>query len=128
MSELQAHYDMMRSGCWATSNADECPCHGRGFALSEVDTWHKCPVHFEGQLHPEACEGFEDESDYLAAEEESKAAFKKFQAARSASTFHGNFDTYCSMLQSEARKAAARFAPTLPAPAEEPSDSDEIPF
>lgn len=50
---LQAYYDMFNSGCWATSNASDCPCHGHGWALSDVDTWHQCPVHFNGQRHPE---------------------------------------------------------------------------
>lgn len=53
MSELQAYYDNFRTGYWATESAEDCPCHGRGFALSEVDTWHKCPVHYAGQLSPE---------------------------------------------------------------------------
>jgi hypothetical protein len=79
---LQAYYDEFRRGYWAVSDPDECPCHGRGWALSDVDTWHTCPIHFEGQLHPEACEGFEDEEDFLSAEEDSKKLFKEFQAAR----------------------------------------------
>jgi hypothetical protein len=53
MSELQAYYDNFRAGYWARQDANECRCHGGGWALSEVDTWHKCPVHFHGQTHPE---------------------------------------------------------------------------
>jgi len=54
ISEHQAHYDMMNTGCWAVRDAKECPCHGHGYALSEVDTWHKCPIHHaKGQHHPE---------------------------------------------------------------------------
>jgi len=53
MSELQAYYDAFRTGYWAHPDADRCPCHGSGWALSEVDTWHKCPIHYNGQAHPE---------------------------------------------------------------------------
>jgi hypothetical protein len=118
MSELQSYYDTFRQGYWATADADECPCHGRGWALSDVDTWHTCQIHFEGQLHPEACEGFEDEEDFLAAEEDSMKLFTEFQAARKAGTYRGNFDSF-------SRPAPVRLVSTLPAPAEE---SDEIPF
>jgi len=121
MSELQSHYEMMRSGCWASSDPEDCLCHGNGWALSEVDTWHKCPVHFRGQLSPEAMDHFEDESDWLAAEEESMAVFKKFQEARKARTFFGSFDTFFSQLKANA-------VPTLPAPAEVAVGEDEIPF
>jgi hypothetical protein len=38
-------------------DAADCRCHGGGWLLSEVDTWHKCPDHFTGQIHPEvACD------------------------------------------------------------------------
>lgn len=120
MSELQAHYEMMNTGCWATSDAEDCPCHGNGWALSEVDTWHKCPVHFQGQLHPEACESFEDEDEYTAAQEASMAAFAAFQVARKAGTFRGTFDSFQAA-------SAARTVSTLPAPASEVGE-DEIPF
>ena len=120
MSELQHDYDTFRTGYWATANAEDCPCHD-GWALSEVDTWHKCPVHFAGQLHPETCESFEDEADYETAEADSMRDFKNFQAARKAGTFSGSFDDF------QAKRYFAS-APTLPAPAEETSDSDEIPF
>ena len=53
MSELQAYYEMFRTGCWAEADADRCPCHGNGWALSDVDTWHECPIHYNGQMHPE---------------------------------------------------------------------------
>lgn len=33
---------------------DKCRCHGGGWILSDVDTWHKCPDHYKaGQPHPE---------------------------------------------------------------------------
>jgi hypothetical protein len=64
MSELQLYYDNFRAGWWASENEDECACHGKGWALSEVDTWHKCPVHFHGQPSPEDCDGFESAEEY----------------------------------------------------------------
>lgn len=31
-----------------------CLCGGSGWALSDVDTWHQCPFHYQGnQPHPE---------------------------------------------------------------------------
>jgi hypothetical protein len=53
MSELQAYYDGFRQGWWADPDPDRCLCHGSGWALSDVDTWHQCPIHYKGQLDPE---------------------------------------------------------------------------
>lgn len=59
---LQGYYDNFRSGYWADSDPSKCACHGHGYALSEVDTWHECPIHHvKGQLHPEDdCDGTEE--------------------------------------------------------------------
>jgi hypothetical protein len=53
-SELQSYYDNFRTGYWASLEESECPCHGGGWALSDVDTWHQCPIHYTGQAHPES--------------------------------------------------------------------------
>ena len=53
MSELQHYYDCFNAGSFARVDPDHCRCHGGGWALSEVDTWHKCPIHYDGQRHPE---------------------------------------------------------------------------
>lgn len=54
MSEYQNYYDnFARANVWASPVADECGCHGHGWWLSEVDTWHECPYHYAGQQHPE---------------------------------------------------------------------------
>lgn len=50
---LQGYYDDFRTGYWADPDAAKCPCHGHGWALSDVDTWHECPCHYNGQPHPE---------------------------------------------------------------------------
>lgn len=55
-SEASAYYAMMRSGVWAQEEPEKCLCRGNGWALSEVDTWHKCSIHYMGQTHPESCE------------------------------------------------------------------------
>lgn len=74
---LQAYYDEFRCGYWAEPDPTRCLCHGSGWALSDVDTWHECPVHFRGQLHPEdgVFEGGSDE-DVEAAETASRAAWE----------------------------------------------------
>lgn len=53
MNEYQQHYYDFQTGYWADKDPNKCRCGGRGWALSEVDTWHKCPYH-KGH-HPE-CE------------------------------------------------------------------------
>ena len=34
-------------------NPSKCPCQGRGWFLSDYDTWHRCPIHGVGLPHPE---------------------------------------------------------------------------
>ncbi len=66
---LQGYYDSFRTGYWANLDPAHCACHGYGYALSEVDTWHKCPVHYvKGQRHPEDdCDDTEDSYEVEAA-------------------------------------------------------------
>jgi len=55
--------DLMRyldSGAWANPNPLTCECRGRGWLLSDHDTWHKCPYHGKDAPHPEwECDGFD---------------------------------------------------------------------
>ncbi len=60
MSELQQYYDDFCSGYWADEDPNRCRCGGGGWALSEVDTWHECPIHYKGQIHPEVYCGTSD--------------------------------------------------------------------
>lgn len=85
MSELQHYYDMCRQGAFARNDADECGCRGHGWFLSEVDTWHECPVHYAGQRHPE-----DDRSDEEFAADEAAA-----HAAREAEPVPAMLDTDC---------------------------------
>lgn len=50
---LQGYYDNMQSGLWAEVNPTSCPCRGNGWLLSQVDTWHRCPVHGQGVPSPD---------------------------------------------------------------------------
>lgn len=54
MSEHEQYYEGCRRGMFASQNAAECGCGGCGWFLSQVDTWHECPVHYTGQPHPES--------------------------------------------------------------------------
>ena len=75
MSTLQAYYNEFRCGHWADHDPDVCLCHGSGWALSDVDTWHECPVHYAGQLHPEVACDCETEEEYEAMDKASRAEF-----------------------------------------------------
>lgn len=53
---LQAYYDNFATqpSRWSHSDSELCGCRGSGWFLSELDTWHECPIHHvEGQRHPE---------------------------------------------------------------------------
>lgn len=105
---LQEYYDDFRRGYWADRDTDVCLCHGSGWALSDVDTWHECPIHHAGQLHPEARVDAEDEMDMWRADLDSRTAWAV-----------------------KHRRACAVPSATEPAPAIEPterSEEDEIPF
>lgn len=53
MSEYTAYYQAISTGYWADEDAERCPCHGGGWFLSQVDTWHRCPIHGFDKIHPE---------------------------------------------------------------------------
>ena len=46
--------EIIEYGIFAAAHPDEelCGCHGRGWMLSPLDTWHECPCH-RGREHPE---------------------------------------------------------------------------
>lgn len=62
-SELQQYYECFEARLAAPEGipADRCRCRGKGWILSEVDTLHKCPDHYDGQPHPE---DDEEDGDY----------------------------------------------------------------
>ncbi|GAG46744.1 unnamed protein product [marine sediment metagenome] len=55
MSELSHYYNEIarNPSTWSNPDASVCGCGGGGWWLSEVDTWHSCPAHNNGQRHPE---------------------------------------------------------------------------
>lgn len=53
MNEYTQYLNDFQSGYWTNDDPKLCRCHGSGWALSELDTWHCCPVHYSGQSHPE---------------------------------------------------------------------------
>jgi hypothetical protein len=59
---LQEYYNMIAYGGddspppWIREKAEDCGCRGRGWYLSDLDTYHRCPVHYKGQRHPEEYE------------------------------------------------------------------------
>lgn len=65
MSELSHYYENFRTGYWAHPEPNQCRCGGRGWVLSEVDTWHKCPYHGKNATHPE----YPEETETVAVEE-----------------------------------------------------------
>jgi hypothetical protein len=54
---------------WCHMDESKCPCGGQGWAEVDNGTWKECPVHFEGQLHPETRVLLLDEPAHLAEEE-----------------------------------------------------------
>ena len=49
---LANEYAEYQSGSWAMTNPSECPCTS-GWLLSDLDTFHRCPIHGRGVPHPE---------------------------------------------------------------------------
>jgi hypothetical protein len=107
---LQAYYNEFSQGHWADPDPKLCGCRGSGWALSDVDTWHKCPIHHKpGQRHPEDDYDDEDRRDpaqcLVVTEEKPKMPD----------------DVTAADLE------ACEFAPAPPAP-RPPLTDDEIPF
>ena len=50
---LANEYAGYESGSWAVTNPGKCPCGGRGWFFSDLDTTHRCPLHGGGVPHPE---------------------------------------------------------------------------
>lgn len=57
------HEVACNSSTWAHTDPSLCGCRGGGWWCSEVDTWHKCPIHKPNACHPEyySLEDFEDD-------------------------------------------------------------------
>lgn len=74
---------------WADEDPSRCGCRGKGWMLSDVDTWHQCPVHGAGVQHPE-------EADYEAEmrceiEDAAKDAGMTFEAYLASLQSHDDY-------------------------------------
>jgi hypothetical protein len=49
----QYYQDVCCSHAWVHPDKAECGCRGKGWWLSELDTWHQCPYHGKDVPHPE---------------------------------------------------------------------------
>lgn len=54
---------------WFHMDETKCACLGQGWAQVDNQLWKECPVHFEGQLHPETRVLLLDEPERLVEEE-----------------------------------------------------------
>lgn len=54
---------------WAELDEHKCACRGLGWAEAGKDKYVECPIHYEGQLHPDTMALLLDEPDRMAAEE-----------------------------------------------------------
>lgn len=78
MYDIYTHYYQevaCNSSTWSHEDAARCGCRGRGWWLSEVDTWHCCPCHGKGVPHPES---------YTESEEAEMAAAPSIEEPRPA--------------------------------------------
>jgi hypothetical protein len=53
MSEFTLYYEAVQSGSFSDPDPKACGCRGSGWFLSELDTWHACPEHNDGQPCPD---------------------------------------------------------------------------
>jgi hypothetical protein len=60
---------------------DTCPCRGLGWAECGRD-WVECPIHFEGQLHPESKQLLLDDLRQLREEERKSILKWKIEQSR----------------------------------------------
>ena len=54
---------------WAELDEHKCACQGTGWAAITPEKSVECPIHFEGQLHPQTLALLFDEPDRMAEEE-----------------------------------------------------------
>jgi hypothetical protein len=57
----------MSEEIWYELDEPDCPCKGMGWADRGV--WVECPIHFEGQIHPESKQLLLDDLKSLQEEE-----------------------------------------------------------
>jgi hypothetical protein len=60
---------------------DDCPCRGFGWTEHGL-SWKECPLHFEGQLHPESKQLLLDDLNQLHEEERKSMLRWKIEQVR----------------------------------------------
>ncbi len=53
MNQMEHDYAQLQTGAWALNSPRLCPCRGGGWFLSDLDTYHCCPIHGAGAPNPE---------------------------------------------------------------------------
>lgn len=61
---------MEQDSFWAELEEIDCPCQGEGWANMD-DEWIECPLHFQGQLHPETRDLLLDDPQLVEIERKS---------------------------------------------------------
>ena len=84
---LQGEYNFWETGMWQHPMEAECPCRGSGWALSDLDTVHRCRFHYEGQAHPKDKLG----QELLAREEYLQDMEQEEDEQRDYNTWDGQF-------------------------------------
>jgi hypothetical protein len=77
---MQEAYNEFAAAFWADPDPEVCYCHGRGWALSDFDTWHQCPIHFKGQLSPETY--YSSFEEYEQRNAESMAEYQRLRCEK----------------------------------------------
>lgn len=79
MSFYPQIYQELRSGQWADTHPDLCPCRGHGWLISDIESYHRCPFHGAGVPHPEDYEADYDGEAHLL--EMYRRAFRRYQVS-----------------------------------------------
>jgi hypothetical protein len=114
-SAMEYEYRQMESGAWAEVNPSKCPCRGNGWLLSDLDTWHKCPLHSAGCSHPDA-----EELDGEAPETTSEAA----DDARRLTLYRNAYATFQTRFVKLGAGTAAQFTKAVKARALAPTPEE----
>lgn len=67
---------------WVEMDEHRCACQGLGWAEVSKDRYAECPIHYEGQLHPDTQALLLDEPNRLAEEERKSRLHYHIKEAR----------------------------------------------
>jgi len=86
-------WNELESGRWADMNLRRCPCRGRGWFLSDFDTWHRCPIHGKNVPHPEDNQTEFDFRAHLL--QGHRNAFESLRSEAHLAGYQGSFTEAC---------------------------------